>query len=159
MEAPATVNITSPSVTAGSDQDLLFSYFTDSAAIHSLAVPRAISLSGVYYVRAANAAGCSSALKAIYVIINPSLSHISIPNVFTPNGDGKNDFFEVVGISRFPGSSLNIFNRSGNEVYYSASYQNTWDGSGQMPGTYFYALNLNDKGATRLYKGWIQILR
>ncbi|MFY7651945.1 MAG: CshA/CshB family fibrillar adhesin-related protein, partial [Chitinophagaceae bacterium] len=42
-----------------------------------------------------------------------------IPNVFTPNADGKNDFFVVKGLNAFPNSELYIYNRWDNLVYQS----------------------------------------
>ncbi|MBC9933950.1 gliding motility-associated C-terminal domain-containing protein [Chitinophaga qingshengii] len=84
---------------------------------------------------------------------------IFIPNVITPNGDGKNDRFMIIGISRYPNSSLFIYNRWGNQVYQSKNYQNEWDGHGLSEGTYYYVLKLNTANGERSYKGWIQLLR
>ncbi|NLR78424.1 gliding motility-associated C-terminal domain-containing protein [Chitinophaga eiseniae] len=84
---------------------------------------------------------------------------IFIPNVITPNGDGRNEKFQIIGISRYPNSSLFIYNRWGNEVYQSKNYQNTWDGQGLNEGTYFYLLRLNTPNGERAYKGWIELLR
>ncbi|MCU0324831.1 MAG: gliding motility-associated C-terminal domain-containing protein [Spirosomaceae bacterium] len=58
-----------------------------------------------------------------------------VPNVITPNGDGKNDVF-VIGI---PNSTLQIFNRNGKLIYESKNYQNDW-GDGVMNGTYYYLI-------------------
>ncbi|MET3877784.1 gliding motility-associated-like protein/uncharacterized repeat protein (TIGR01451 family) [Chitinophaga sp. OAE865] len=82
-----------------------------------------------------------------------------IPNVFTPNGDGKNDKFTIVGIDRYPGSGLIIYNRWGNEVYNSKSYNNEWDGRGLNEGTYYYLLQLKTPDGIKPYKGWIELLR
>ncbi|MFM7853021.1 MAG: gliding motility-associated C-terminal domain-containing protein, partial [Flammeovirgaceae bacterium] len=62
-----------------------------------------------------------------------------VPNVITPNGDGKNDFLEIDTI--FKGLvSLRIFNRWGDEVYYSKKYENDWSGSDLTSGVYFVVL-------------------
>ena len=74
-----------------------------------------------------------------------------MPNTFTPNGDGKNDIFKVVGenigLSNF---SLEVFNRWGEIVHETSgggSYK-AWDGtyeSEQLPvGTYYYVIDLNN---------------
>ncbi|RFZ86011.1 hypothetical protein DYU05_01180 [Mucilaginibacter terrenus] len=85
---------------------------------------------------------------------------IKVPNIITPNGDGKNDVFEVKGISSFPGSRLLIFNRWGNEVYKSEDYSNNWDASGLAEGTYYYLLELKTGAAKpTAYKGWLYINR
>jgi gliding motility-associated-like protein len=59
----------------------------------------------------------------------------SVPNVVTPNGDGKNDSF-IIGI---PNSTMKIYNRWGKLVFESPNYQNDW-GKGVVNGTYYYIL-------------------
>lgn len=61
-----------------------------------------------------------------------------IPNIFTPNGDEKNEYFQVSPL--LEGSSLTVFNRWGGEVYTSANYKNDWNGGTLPSGVYFYAL-------------------
>ncbi|WP_372946479.1 gliding motility-associated C-terminal domain-containing protein, partial [Muriicola sp.] len=84
-------------------------------------------------------------------------------NIFSPNGDGVNDVLKVDCLEDYPtiNASLEIFDRYGNSVFSSASYNNDWDGTGkggQLPkGTYFYILNLGE--GFDVQKGWIQILR
>ncbi len=54
-------------------------------------------------------------------------TRIFIPNAFTPNGDGVNDYFEVFGpLQPF---TLIVTNRWGQIVYKSEDYQNNWDGT------------------------------
>lgn len=84
---------------------------------------------------------------------------VFIPNSFTPNGDGKNDKLVILDVTRFPGSTLIIYNRWGNIVYQSKDYQNNWDGSGLNEGTYFYTLELRTPQGIRVFKGWIELLR
>lgn len=82
-----------------------------------------------------------------------------IPNVITPNGDGKNDLFAVIGLDRYPGSTLRVFNRWGSEVYQSEDYRNDWGGSGLNAGTYYYVLTANTPGGKQTFKGWVEIIR
>lgn len=83
-----------------------------------------------------------------------------VPNIITPNGDGKNDVLVIKDLSFFPGSQLLIFNRWGNEVYRSENYANNWNGSGLADGTYFYILNRKEKsGSITTLKGWIYLKR
>ena len=53
---------------------------------------------------------------------------IFIPNVFTPNGDYKNDVLSISGIKDCESSVLRIFNRWGEEVFYTNVMTEYWDG-------------------------------
>ena len=80
---------------------------------------------------------------------------VIVPNVITPNGDGKNEFFKINGLDNFPNSSLYVYNRWGKKVYESANYKNDWQPE-QTDGTYFYVLEVSDgrklNGFFHLYK-------
>jgi len=82
---------------------------------------------------------------------------IRIPNVFTPNGDGFNDFFEIEGIEGLDRVDLIVINRWGNEVYKNSNYKNNWDGRGLNDGTYYYVIQAVSKGQSTTYKGWVLI--
>jgi gliding motility-associated-like protein len=82
-----------------------------------------------------------------------------IPNVITANGDGKNDFFVVLGLEKYPNAEFMVFNRWGSMVYESKDYKATWDGSGLNEGTYYYVLKVNKYGVMKEYSGWVQVLR
>ncbi|MEQ8715374.1 MAG: PKD domain-containing protein [Cyclobacteriaceae bacterium] len=75
-----------------------------------------------------------------------------IPNAFSPNGDGKNDFFEIISEQSYP---LQIADRTGKLVFESSNYTNTWSGDDLPADTYFYRLVLPDGDCN----GWIQLLR
>jgi gliding motility-associated-like protein len=62
---------------------------------------------------------------------------IIIPNVFSPNGDGSNDHFEIQGILGTD-NTVKIFNRWGQVVFESSNYRNTWEAKDLPDGTYFY---------------------
>ncbi len=89
-------------------------------------------------------------------VINPFF----IPNVITPNGDGKNDTFEIRGITRFLSTNLVIFNRYGDHIFESKDYQNDWDAAGLPNGTYYFVLQTKDaEGRTNEFKNWIQVIK
>ncbi|MEZ2441110.1 gliding motility-associated C-terminal domain-containing protein [Chitinophaga sp. RCC_12] len=96
---------------------------------------------------------------AVSKVVTVTGDDILVPNVITPNGDGKNDKFIITGILRYPNSSLFIYNRWGNMVYQSKNYQNEWTGDSLNEGTYYYVLKLNTPTGERSYKGWIELLR
>jgi len=82
-------------------------------------------------------------------------------NAFSPDGDGKNDTWQIKNIEQFPENSLTIFNRWGDEVYQVSSYSNNkaWDGGSLQPGTYFYMLNVKINGQSKSFKGFITMVK
>ncbi|MGV3639294.1 MAG: gliding motility-associated C-terminal domain-containing protein [Adhaeribacter sp.] len=70
-------------------------------------------------------------------------------NIFTPNHDGLNDFFEIPGLppdlcqSLF--SRISIYNRWGTQVYESTDRTFKWDGSQVTAGVYYYVITYTDK--------------
>ncbi|WP_316841127.1 gliding motility-associated C-terminal domain-containing protein [Pedobacter gandavensis] len=89
-----------------------------------------------------------------------TVSDLIIPNVFTPNADGKNDTFNIPGLERHPENELSIFNRWGSAVLEKKPYKNDWDGSQLSEGTYFYLLKVRMANNTwEIYKGFITIIR
>ncbi len=84
-------------------------------------------------------------------------------DVFSPNGDGRNDLWVIDGIDRFPGNRLSVYDRWGMLVFQAQGYVNTWDGrrndGSPLPfGAYFYILHLGDPADT-LLKGSVTIIR
>ncbi|HLG34478.1 MAG TPA: gliding motility-associated C-terminal domain-containing protein [Bacteroidia bacterium] len=83
---------------------------------------------------------------------------IEVYNIFTPNGDTKNEVFYVKNLPA--NSSLQIFNRWGSKVYESSNYQNNWDGGKVPDGTYFYLLIPPQAGPTKeTHHGFVEIRR
>jgi gliding motility-associated-like protein len=83
---------------------------------------------------------------------------LTIPNVFTPNGDGKNDEFVISGngIKTF---SIEIYNRWGKKEFESSEITHSWDGKKVTDGTYFYIINAeNINGKKFNEKGYLQLL-
>lgn len=69
---------------------------------------------------------------------------LDVPNVFTPNGDGVNDYFEVTtdGTTAY---EFTVFTRTGTRIYHSISTRILWDGSSigghELPeGIYYYVI-------------------
>ncbi len=101
--------------------------------------------------------GLVSNVATITVTVNTR--PFKIPNVFTPNGDGRNDVFEIVGIEGFDRVEITVVNRWGNEVYRNNNYSNNWDGQGLNEGTYYYVIITHDGGRQDRHVGWVLIKR
>jgi len=72
---------------------------------------------------------------------------VIIPNILTPNNDGRNDYFFIKNLDQHPGTSLKVFNRWGLNVYESSDYKNNWDGGDATDGIYFYEINVPGNAA------------
>lgn len=81
---------------------------------------------------------------------------IIIPNVFTPNGDTKNERFEIQN-GQFVQNELSIYDRWGKEVYGVKNYRNTWNATDIPDGTYYYIFRTEHDG--KEYTGHVTILR
>ena len=82
-----------------------------------------------------------------------TISEIFVPNILTPNNDGKNDTFAILTDAPV---SITLFNRWGKIIYQDSAYLNNWDASGFSSGIYYYELVLDDDATCR---GWIQVLK
>lgn len=85
---------------------------------------------------------------------------LTIPNVFTPNGDGINDLFEILNLEHYPNAQMIIYNRWGQKVFEHPDYYNNWwDGGNAPDGVYFYVLRYARMGQIRYAEGTVTIIR
>lgn len=85
---------------------------------------------------------------------------IEIPNVFTPNGDGYNDYFVIVGLENCTVRELVVFNRSGQKVFQTNSYENSWNGGDCPDGVYSYRFRYAGfNGIEQTMSGTVHIIR
>jgi len=102
---------------------------------------------------------CSANDKVIISVI----TGLYVPTAFTPNGDGKNDKWQIPGLAVHPDAVVTIYNRWGQVVYQAKDYyDNPWNGKvngvEQPTGTFVYMIQLNDAGR-QLLKGTVTIIR
>ncbi|HEY0979011.1 MAG TPA: gliding motility-associated C-terminal domain-containing protein, partial [Flavobacteriales bacterium] len=81
---------------------------------------------------------------------------IIIPNVFSPNGDGKNDLLTFEGAQYYPNTEVKVFNRYGQTLFESGNYKNTWSANGVPDGTYYFVMKLF---TGKEYTGHVTLLR
>ena len=97
---------------------------------------------------------------------------LTIPNVFSPNGDNINDFLKVEGLTYefYSYSNMSIYNRWGDEVYRNGHYgldNSWWDGESThqndelAEGVYFYILKVGNKVTDEedVYRGTVHLLK
>jgi gliding motility-associated-like protein len=86
---------------------------------------------------------------------------LSIPNTFTPNGDGINDTWNVKYLDSYTNCTVDIYNRYGEKVYSSIGYGIPWNGTfkgAALPaGTYYYIIDLKNGG--KVLSGFVAIIR
>ena len=106
----------------------------------------------------------SGQLKLIQsMAADSSAGELMVPNVFTPNGDQLNDFFEVPT----DGSTvyeLTIFTRTGTRIYHSRSPRIYWDGKSlegkELPvGVYYYVIEEVDSSPAEGKAGFMHLFR
>ncbi len=84
-----------------------------------------------------------------FVVDVTCIDALTIPNVFTPNGDGKNDLWNIAGKENYPDMVVKVFNRWGDLMFESdRGYIEPWDGkynNVEAPSaTYYYIIMLGD---------------
>jgi gliding motility-associated-like protein len=124
---------------------------------------------GLYWLTAQTP--CYNLADSTWVLQDFCESYLWVPNAFTPDGDGTNDFFEFQGAPE--PVVLHIFDRWGKRVFYSDNYLNNWDGTYQgepLPGgVYTYLIEYNyinpnatqpdAKGSAQQARGTVTIIR
>ena len=116
----------------------------------------------------------NSAKQAYYLIDNVMVYKASdtivrnkpepiLPNVFSPNQDGVNEYYEIENLPE--NSTLEVFNRWGNLVFKQAPYQNNWPGNAPngnplADGVYFAILTYTDQtGKLQQKKQTVHVVR
>ncbi|MCX6182924.1 MAG: gliding motility-associated C-terminal domain-containing protein [Bacteroidetes bacterium] len=119
--------------------------FVDTTYIHS----NLEYVAGCYLITAADSTGNESELTGEVCVDN--CPEYSLPNIFTPNGDGKNDYFTPFPYKHIQKINLRIYDRWGRLVFQTDKPDIFWDGhfieNQEMcsSGTYFYICDVYQK--------------
>ncbi|MBX2974162.1 MAG: gliding motility-associated C-terminal domain-containing protein, partial [Flavobacteriales bacterium] len=101
------------------------------------------------FVWTLNNGTCGTTTDTVRIVLKDCLK-LTIPNAFSPNGDGVNDIYTIENIQYYPDNKFIVFNRWGNKVFEASPYMNTWDGTSQFgsafgevlpESTYYYVLD------------------
>jgi len=109
---------------------------------------------------------CGDTDSTIIVVSPEQIEDLLIPDVVTPNGDGRNDTWRIQGIRAYDDIAIYIFTRWGEKVFEFTGTgdgyhetQNQWDGTlngKELPlGTYVYILELNNEVS---HKGTVTLI-
>ncbi|MBL7931321.1 MAG: gliding motility-associated C-terminal domain-containing protein, partial [Bacteroidia bacterium] len=125
------------------------------------------SISGCYAVRAVDKKGNESVLSQDFCIDN--CPEFELPNIFSPNGDNANDFFQAIKVRQIKEIDLAVVDRWGHVVYTSNDPYFKWNGVSVISnaqvseGTFFYVCKVFEprlKGVTtKILKGTVQVVR
>ena len=123
-----------------------------------------VNEAGYYPFSALDIFGCNQ-VDSLLTVARDDDPNIEIPNVFTPNGDGFNDFFEIQS-DELVFFELEIYDRWGKQVYKSNDINSNWDGtystgSGSRANTFSYILKYRDLCdlENQVMTGTLQILK
>ncbi len=110
-----------------------------------------------YTLRVIGEGGCESSDDIFIKVLKP----IIIPNIFSPNGDGIHDTWDITQIHNYAGATVEVYTRTGQKIFSSVGYARQWDGTFEgkpVPvATYYYIVN--PKYSNWLFSGSITVIR
>lgn len=117
-----------------------------------------ITETGTYLVQVMDENGCVAEAEIFMEFID-----IEIPNYFTPDGDGQNDFWMPDNTEGFPEILIKIYDRYGRVLteitYGSQGWDGMYDGKELPSGDYWYTLKLNGERDKREFVGHFTLYR
>ena len=115
---------------------------------------------GTANIRAFNSGNTNYLPAEAFTSVEVIISHNAIMYLFTPNGDGINDYWELLRIQEWGRCEVKVHNRWGKLVYDNPDYNNLWDGTSNgnpLPeGAYYFIIKTEKSGTI---KGTVNIVR
>jgi gliding motility-associated-like protein len=162
---PDTGKVYEFSICEGDEIELQSDTIADSYYWNTGAISKAITVSdsGWYMVYLKFNSEVCEIVDSFHVKLKPCFQPLILPNVFSPNGDGYNDFFKAGQTFMYEEFSIDIWNRWGIKVYESVNPYFEWNGNDMngnqlTDGTYFYVARLKHLENEDLQKGSVTII-
>jgi gliding motility-associated-like protein len=136
---------------------------SDSANPHHVYLPPNRQRAYNVILNVTDSFGCQSIAQKTVLIY--SSCYLAVPNGFTPNNDGKNDFFYPLNAIKTESLNFLVFNRWGSLVYKTNNWKKGWDGKvngvAQATGTYVWLLRYIDRDTRKAMqqKGTVTLIR
>jgi gliding motility-associated-like protein len=115
---------------------------------------------GTARIRAYNAGNQNYLAGEVFADVKVTSTMKNILYLFTPNGDGINDYWEILDMPTYGKCDVRVFNRWGKEVYANKDYDNRWDGTSNgspLPdGAYYFIIKTENSGTIT---GTVNIVR
>jgi gliding motility-associated-like protein len=155
------------SIQLNADSEVIYLWKPDDGSLDNPNINNPIAkptITTIYTVYGYDHNGC---LDSAYVnVIVDSTMTEDVPSGFTPNGDGLNDVFRPVGLRFQNMVEFRIYNRWGQQLFYSSNPKVGWDGTfngvPQDLGVYYYVIIVarpGGDGANLTYKGEVTLIR
>lgn len=135
---------------------------TTIVATDSLQIRQQPFVTTTYTVEYAPGTGCGDTVRASITVV---VINIVVPNAFTPNNDGVNDFFNILHVDSIEEIvEFKVFNRWGQLVYDNDNPENGWDGrfngTPQPSDVYAYLIQVRlADGSIETLKGDVTLIR
>jgi gliding motility-associated-like protein len=144
-------------VTGGDDSGIYEYKWSDNSVTSSITN----ILPGIYTVEVTDKNRCT--VKETIEVKPQNESCLIMPEAFTPNGDGINDYWEILNIDLYPNVEITVYNRWGQSVWSSGKgYVTKWNGNdsrgNELPlDSYHYAIDLHN--GTGILIGTVTVIR
>lgn len=141
-------------------------FWTPSEGLSNTSIPNPVAMPGEnieYIVKVSNNAGCFD-YDSIRVKVFKVEAGFFLPTAFSPNNDGRNDYFKPIAAGMKSIEAFRVFNRWGQVIYDETNLEVGWNGTfkgnEQSPGTYvWYAEGTDFRGNKIKKKGYVVLLR
>ncbi|MTI21972.1 T9SS type B sorting domain-containing protein [Fulvivirga sp. RKSG066] len=116
----------------------------------------------LFSVNGEGANGCPGSAEIEIRVLQDKIGSLLTPKkYFSPNGDEKNQFWEIEKIDQFNICGVEIFDQAGNKLFDAKPYNNDWEGTyggKKLPsGVYYYVIKCDDVGIVK--SGSITLLK